>query len=89
MTDRAGFALFIAALLSFAACSASQRAPLYPVADVACVVSAEAAGMSEAEASSVCGLAVAVVHDIVGQHRAAVSKLPAKPSAPCASVSSR
>jgi len=89
MTDRAGFALFIATLLSFAACSASQRAPLYPVADVVCVVSAEAAGMSETEASSVCGLAVGIVHDIVGQHRAVVSKLPAKASAPCASSSSK
>lgn len=86
MKDRAGFVLLAASLVAFGVCcTPSQRAPLYPVADVLCVVTAEAAGLDEAAASKACGVAVDVVHDVVGQHRAAKAKV-AK-AAPSASAS--
>lgn len=63
-------------------CTPSARAPLYPVADVLCVVAAEAAGLDEAAAAKACGLAIDVVHDVVGQHNAAKVRLAAPSASP-------
>ena len=82
MNDRIGLAILVTSLLGFAVCcTQSARAPLYPLADTLCVVAAEAAGLDESAASKSCGIAVDVVHDIVGAHNAAKAKLAAAPSA--------
>lgn len=85
MNDKIGgglFALFFGAFALYAiCCTPAARAPLYPVADVLCVVAAEAAGLDEAAASKTCGIAVEVVHDVVGQHAAAKAKVGARAAA--------
>lgn len=88
MNDRAGFILVAISLASFAlCCSPAARAPIYPVADVLCVIVAEAAGASEEKAAADCKLSIDVVHDVVGQHNAAKARMAAASASASTSAS--